>query len=137
MILLFAGGRIGERVSGRSYSASVSGLAFGVCDEFGEPAVGSAYPAGYSVRAWDDSRVTTSVRNAGGRVYDPARQAVAGRAAGVAGRLVPCPPRGAYDPMVDTCSGGRLVIAKPFILAKDNCRIGAKILRDNKIIRDH
>jgi hypothetical protein len=29
------------------------------------------------------------------------------------------------------------VIAKPFILAKDNHRIGAKILRDNKIVRDH
>jgi hypothetical protein len=27
--------------------------------------------------------------------------------------------------------------AKPFILAKDNCRIGAKIIRDNKILRDH
>jgi len=29
------------------------------------------------------------------------------------------------------------VIAKPFILTKDNCRISAKILRDNKIIHDH
>ena len=29
------------------------------------------------------------------------------------------------------------MIAKPFILAKDNYRISAKILRDNKIIRDH
>jgi hypothetical protein len=29
------------------------------------------------------------------------------------------------------------VIAKPFFLAKDNCRISAKILPDNKTIRDH
>jgi hypothetical protein len=43
----------------------------------------------------------------------------------------------ACDPIVDSCSGGRCVIAKPFIITKDNCRIGAKILRDNKIIRDH
>jgi hypothetical protein len=31
----------------------------------------------------------------------------------------------------------RRVIAKTFILAKDNCRISAKILRENKMIRDH
>jgi hypothetical protein len=29
------------------------------------------------------------------------------------------------------------VIAKAFILAKDNYRISAKILRENKILRDH
>jgi hypothetical protein len=29
------------------------------------------------------------------------------------------------------------VITKPFILAKDNYRMSARILRDNKIIRDH
>jgi hypothetical protein len=29
------------------------------------------------------------------------------------------------------------VIAKPFLLAKDNYRISAKILPDNKTIRDH
>jgi len=29
------------------------------------------------------------------------------------------------------------VIAKTFILTKDNSLISAKILRDNKIIRDH
>jgi hypothetical protein len=29
------------------------------------------------------------------------------------------------------------VIAKAFILANDNYRIGAKILREDKIIRDH
>jgi hypothetical protein len=29
------------------------------------------------------------------------------------------------------------VIAKAFVLAKDNYRIGAKILRENKLIRDH
>jgi hypothetical protein len=29
------------------------------------------------------------------------------------------------------------VITKPFILAKDNYRISAKILPDHKIIRDH
>jgi hypothetical protein len=29
------------------------------------------------------------------------------------------------------------VIAKPFFLTKDNCRISAKILPDNKTIRDH
>jgi hypothetical protein len=29
------------------------------------------------------------------------------------------------------------VIAKAFIPAKDNYRIGAKIIRENKILRDH
>jgi hypothetical protein len=29
------------------------------------------------------------------------------------------------------------VIVKPFFLTKDNCRISAKILPDNKTIRDH
>jgi len=29
------------------------------------------------------------------------------------------------------------VIAKAFIIAKDNCRISAKIIRANKILGDH
>jgi hypothetical protein len=51
----------------------------------------------------------------------------------------PRAPRGhhvPWRPAVDVAAGRR-VITKAFILAKDNYRISARILRDNKILRDH
>jgi hypothetical protein len=109
MILLFAGNRVGERVSGRMPHS----------------------PASY--RAASSGALVEALRRLPN--YDVSTRP---GVLTIARCLVPCPPDGACDSREwSPDPAGQRVIAKPFILAKDNYRIGAKIIRDNKIIRDH